>query len=81
MNSFEQFMEYSSSPLYQKYGQVYAVKVVYDAKTNEIYFVSSEEYQYHHEFCEEELLYYKNCLLYTSPSPRDATLSRMPSSA
>ena len=25
--------------------------------------------------------FYKNCLLYTSPSPRDATLSRMPSSA
>ena len=23
----------------------------------------------------------KDCLLYTSPSPRDATLSRMPSSA
>ena len=23
----------------------------------------------------------KGCLLYTSPSPRDATLSRMPSSA
>ena len=23
----------------------------------------------------------RNCLLYTSPSPRDATLSRMPSSA
>ena len=28
---------------------------------------------------EREIL--KNCLLYTSPSPRDATLSRMPSSA
>ena len=26
-------------------------------------------------------LYYNSCLLYTSPSPRDATLSRMPSSA
>ena len=25
--------------------------------------------------------YHKGCLLYTSPSPRDATLSRMPSSA
>ena len=25
--------------------------------------------------------YLKACLLYTSPSPRDATLSRMPSSA
>ena len=24
---------------------------------------------------------YQHCLLYTSPSPRDATLSRMPSSA
>ena len=24
---------------------------------------------------------YTTCLLYTSPSPRDATLSRMPSSA
>ena len=28
-----------------------------------------------------ELLAYNTCLLYTSPSPRDATLSRMPSSA
>ena len=26
-------------------------------------------------------IFEKNCLLYTSPSPRDATLSRMPSSA
>ena len=29
----------------------------------------------------EELPRHKFCLLYTSPSPRDATLSRMPSSA
>ena len=29
----------------------------------------------------EILLHQDNCLLYTSPSPRDATLSRMPSSA
>ena len=28
-----------------------------------------------------ELILYRACLLYTSPSPRDATLSRMPSSA
>ena len=26
-------------------------------------------------------LFHQSCLLYTSPSPRDATLSRMPSSA
>ena len=30
---------------------------------------------------EEGFTFYTNCLLYTSPSPRDATLSRMPSSA
>ena len=29
----------------------------------------------------EKFVQYTNCLLYTSPSPRDATLSRMPSSA
>ena len=29
----------------------------------------------------DHLEYYGSCLLYTSPSPRDATLSRMPSSA
>ena len=29
----------------------------------------------------EQLCMGKGCLLYTSPSPRDATLSRMPSSA
>ena len=36
--------------------------------------------------CKEDPVYFaknhvKICLLYTSPSPRDATLSRMPSSA
>ena len=31
-------------------------------------------------FC-QKLLSYRSCLLYTSPSPRDRTRSRMPSSA
>ena len=37
-----------------------------------------------HSICcvmDDNFLKYSNCLLYTSPSPRDATLSRMPSSA
>ena len=33
------------------------------------------------EFTKRQRDYGKACLLYTSPSPRDATLSRMPSSA
>ena len=40
--------------------------------------------QYHRK-CEELIIkkvsQNRDCLLYTSPSPRDATLSRMPSSA
>ena len=31
--------------------------------------------------CHIEIILVEGCLLYTSPSPRDATLSRMPSSA
>ena len=32
--------------------------------------------------CDEKIIQeYRNCLLYTSPSPRDRVLSRMPSSA
>ena len=34
-----------------------------------------------HNYDNPEELFPKLCLLYTSPSPRDATLSRMPSSA
>ena len=33
------------------------------------------------ESCERYFKHDRSCLLYTSPSPRDATLSRMPSSA
>ena len=35
---------------------------------------------YQCDFADRDAVY-KFCLLYTSPSPRDATLSRMPSSA
>ena len=34
-----------------------------------------------HPIQEDDIIMASTCLLYTSPSPRDATLSRMPSSA
>ena len=37
--------------------------------------------RYHKGDFDHELIKHRDCLLYTSPSPRDATLSRMPSSA
>ena len=33
------------------------------------------------EMVSSHAIHYRNCLLYTSPSPRDGLLSRMPSSA
>ena len=39
------------------------------------------QYYQHYALIREKLKAYRNCLLYTSPSPRDRTRSRMPSSA
>ncbi|MFT5780090.1 MAG: pyruvate,water dikinase [Crocinitomicaceae bacterium] len=55
----DEFQSLSSQPLYQKYGQVTSVKVVLDTRDDKLYFVSSSQYQYHHEFCEDELGYSK----------------------
>ncbi|NVK66035.1 MAG: hypothetical protein HWE22_15705 [Flavobacteriales bacterium] len=60
IQTFSDFKSRSSQPLYQKYGQVSAVKVVLDTKTNKLHFISSSDYEYHHEFCREELGYYKS---------------------
>lgn len=51
----KQFDAWSSPPLYQKYGQVSALKVVYDNRTEKLYFISSEKYAFHYEFCMAEL--------------------------
>ena len=42
---------------------------------------SEEAYRLNHEYIGTEHLLLGLCLLYTSPSPRDRTRSRMPSSA
>lgn len=57
LQSQEQFEEWSSAPLYQKYGQVSSVKVVYDNKTEKLHFISSKEYDFHYEFCIEQLYF------------------------
>ena len=41
----------------------------------------SNKVRRNHEEIEDYFTHFLACLLYTSPSPRDATLSRMPSSA
>ena len=43
--------------------------------------MAPDVYKFTKDFARKPNLLEKTCLLYTSPSPRDATLSRMPSSA
>lgn len=55
LSSQKQFDAWSSRPLYQKYGQVSSLKIVYDNRDDKLYFVSSEDYEFHYEFCMREL--------------------------
>ena len=53
----------------------------YQVKTENNQFITFIDTPGHAAFTEMRARGSKICLLYTSPSPRDATLSRMPSSA
>ena len=55
---------------------LFGLKMLYEGWT-----MSPEEGKEEFDEVSEELRKKEDCLLYTSPSPRDATLSRMPSSA
>ena len=48
---------YSSKPLYDKYGQVTSVKVVFDNMDQKLHFISSQAFEYHYEFCMNRLNY------------------------
>ena len=65
-------------------------KLCVELKSLKLYFVSYRDQPGFHEDLTNKILddlvallnpKYMNCLLYTSPSPRDGLLSRMPSSA
>ena len=47
----------------------------------QIYLLSNDDVGLDNHDVNRVASFLKTCLLYTSPSPRDATLSRMPSSA
>lgn len=51
------FEKLCGAPLANKYGNVKAVKIVYDLKTEKIYYINAKIYKNHYEFCEKELHY------------------------
>lgn len=57
INTQNEFDAWSSKPLYQKYGQVSAVKVVYDVSDSTLHFIPPNGFQYHYEYCQDRLGY------------------------
>ncbi|MBI1837096.1 MAG: hypothetical protein HYR91_07505 [Flavobacteriia bacterium] len=55
LSSKESFSLFAGSPLSSKYGNVSSIKVVYDSKSQKIFFVNSQFYKYHYEFCNQYL--------------------------
>ena len=54
-----EFNMLSGKPLSNKYGEVDAIKVVYDIKSAKIYYLNGKNYKYHHGFCSVKLGYNK----------------------
>ena len=54
-----------------------------ESKSHDLEFIDPNDEKLRNDYAKTlfERRKHKGCLLYTSPSPRDATLSRMPSSA
>ena len=76
------FDNLSGLPLSEKYGNVSAIKLVYDIKTKKIYYLNSKYYKYHHEFCSRELNYdvdlnYFNKINYSNDNQRRFLLANI----
>ena len=55
LKSKKDFITLSSAPLSNKYASSRAVKLVYNLKTNQIYYINSKQFKYHYEFCNNQL--------------------------
>ncbi|MGB0391342.1 MAG: PEP/pyruvate-binding domain-containing protein [Salibacteraceae bacterium] len=45
------FQNFCGLPISAKYGQIDAVKVVYDLPSQKLYYLNAENFEFHHEFC------------------------------
>ena len=58
-----------------------ALKIIVEETEDELINFIDKSRKEHSELQPEDIAFPRSCLLYTSPSPRDRTRSRMPSSA
>ena len=57
LNSKIEFDSLSGAPLANKYGNVKAVKIVYDLESKKTFYLNAKTYKNHYEFCKSELQY------------------------
>ena len=50
-----EFKTLAGLPISGKYGQLDAVKVVFDLESEVVYFLNAKNFEYHHEFCSRVL--------------------------
>jgi hypothetical protein len=55
VDSTEDFSMLSGAPLSSKYGNISSIKVIFELKTEKLYFINSNFYKYHYEFCQFNL--------------------------
>ena len=60
ISSEDEYALLKGDPNTSKFGEVDAVKVLYDIKNDSIYFINSDYYNYHVSFCMDYLGYDKN---------------------
>lgn len=72
LESRVEFDRLSGPPLAEKYGDVSAIKLVYELSSKTIYYINSKNFRYHHDFCiyrlghEVDLDYFNKTLPETS---------------
>jgi hypothetical protein len=59
LKNFDDFLLFQGEPLSRKLNQVLSVKVVWHIRTGHLFFLNSHHYNYHFEFCEEQLNFYE----------------------
>ena len=76
------FKKLSGPPISTKYGQLDAVKVVFDLESEVLYFLNAKNFEYHHEFCSKVLQNFKplktfNDINYTQTAKREYLLANL----
>lgn len=59
-------------PLNAKYGQVESIKLVLDLRTDSLYFISSDKFEWHYDFCHQRLGFWQSNYLYNQANYSDS---------